>query len=234
MILTLGQIISRSSEMAGGRKDWEPSDISYYANLAYTEVIGRARFRGMEAIAIQSTVTGENKYALPPDFDYDKTLRATWSSSSQTTPSQNSNQLVLMKRNMLQLEDLAWSSNVSQTTPQYYTVYGDALQLWPTPTSSFSLTLHYQAKPQPLLNSFDTLVIDDRWHIAVLLKTVALLEASRGDVQAEAIANGRYGAYVNGQPNADALNQQARYGAAASFPREYFGYGGSLSNGGWW
>ena len=84
MILTLGDIISRSSEMAGGRKDWSPSDISYYANLAYTEVIGRARFRGMDAIAVQSTMTGENKYALPPDFDYEKVLRATWSSSSRS------------------------------------------------------------------------------------------------------------------------------------------------------
>lgn len=226
MIFSLQDLISRSSEMAGGRKDWDVSTISFYANAAYMEVVGRARFRGMDAVAIQSTQTGENKYALPADFDYDKIVRAEWrSNSSSTAPSTNSNTAVLMKRNQLQMEQMHWGSDQSYTTPQFYSVYADAVQIWPTPTSSWSLIMHYNAKPMPLVRSVDTMAIDDRWHMAVLFKTVALLEAARGDREAEQIANARYVQYANGQPNSDALAQQARYGAAASFPREYFGGG---------
>lgn len=234
MILSLGDIISRSSEMAGGRKDWAPSDISFYVNAAYMEVIGRARFRGMDAIAIQSTQTGENKYALPADFDYDKTVRAEWrSNSSGTSPSTDSNTAMLMKKNVFQLEEMHWGSDQSYTTPQFYGIYADAIQIWPTPTSAWSLVMHYNAKPMPLVESVDTLAVDDRWHLAVLYKTVALLEASRGDREAEQVANARYAQYASGQPNSDALTQQARYGAAASFPQEYFG-GSSSGRGGVW
>lgn len=233
MILTLGDLISRATEMAGGRTDWTPSDVSFYANLAYQDVLGRARFRGLEAIAVQSTETGENKYGLPTDFDYEQTVRVTWrSASSATTSSTVSYQAVLMKRNTLQLEQLErTSSGASSQFPTYYAVYGDALQLWPTPSSAMSLTVHYHAKPQPLMLSTETLVVDDRWHPAVLFKTVEYLESSRGDRQAEAVASNRFLGYVNSIPNDDALKQQARYGGAASFPREYFGMPGSIIGG---
>lgn len=224
MIFNLQDLISRSSEMAGGRKDWDVSTVSFYANAAYMEVVGRARFRGMDAMAVQSTQTGENQYQLPADFDFEKVVRAEWRQNpSSSAPSTNSNTAVLMKKNQLQFEQMHWGSDQSISEPQFYSIYADSLQVWPTPTSAWSLVMHYNAKPMPLVESTDTMVIDDRWHMAVLFKTVALLEAARGDREAEQVANSRYAQYASGQPSSDALTQQARYGAAGSFPREYFG-----------
>ena len=74
MILSLGQVCSRATEMAGGRVDWLLSDASFYANMAAQEVSQFAGHLPKEAIAVSSTTSGENRYALPSDFDYSTAL----------------------------------------------------------------------------------------------------------------------------------------------------------------
>lgn len=229
MRLMWGEILSRATEMCGGRRDWSQSDVSFWANLAYADVCGHARFRGLESVAVLNTTEAQPSYTLPCDFDYEQVVTVAWSNSSTTNPSAGTTQRVLMKRNPLQLEQNQNLQNSGQTggKPYYYTVYGDAIELAPTPDSAYSMEMKYWAKPSTISLEAAYPLIDDRWHPAILFKTAEYLENSRGDIAGARAAATRYFEYVNSIPNDDALRAQARYGQAASFPVDYFYGSGS-------
>ena len=67
-------------------------------------------------------------------------------------------------------------------------------------------------KVPTLVASTDTLQLDERWHVAVLYKTIELLEAARNNSEAEALARNRYLNYVSSTPNDFALRQKERTG----------------------
>ena len=223
MRMTWGEILSRASEFAGARTDRTRSDISFWANVAYADVCGRARFRGVEAVAYMSTATGAEAYALPCDFDFEQVVTLSWSNSSQTSPSAGTSSRVLMKRNALQMAQVEWNSQITGAKPYYYEIYGQTMELQPVPDSSYSLKMKYWAKPSTISLEGAYPLIDDRWHMAIVFKTVSYLENARGDVAAARVALGQFDAHVMSIPNDDALRGQSRYGQAASFPREYFG-----------
>jgi len=215
MILSLAQVCSRATEMAGGRMDWTLSDTSFFANLAAQEVAQFAGHLPKEAIAVSSTTSGENRYALPTDFDYPTALTL-YQGSSATTGSRMTTSIPLLGR------DANWadSRNLPDAgVPGHYVLYATFFELYPSPNSAYSLQLRYVQHQPTLIASTETLILDERWHPAWLYKTVELLEASRNNVEGEAMARNRYLSYVNTIPSDRQLKQRDRTAMFLRFTR---------------
>lgn len=198
--------------------DWQPSEVSLYANLAYAEVGERIRHMPEESLAVSSTTSGGNRIALPTDFN--GVLAFTlFTQSSATTGSRNTQPVTLVQ------QDARWidSQPLNGVTgiPESYCIYGTWAELYPSPSSAYSLLLRYQAKNPTLIQSTDTVVFDERWHPAVLYKTVELLEASRNNPEGELLARNRYLNYVTSTLRDQGYRQLDRTGMAASYKREW-------------
>ena len=192
--------------MAGGRVDWQLSDASFYANIAAQEVAQYAGHLPKEAIAVSSTTSGENRYALPSDFDYPTALTL-FQGSSATTGSRMTTAIPLSGR------DANWADSRSlpdSGVPENYVLYSTWIEVYPSPNSAYSMQLRYMPKHPTLIASTDTLPLDDRWHPAWLYKTVELLEGSRNNIEGEAMARNRYLSYVATVPSDRQLKQRDR------------------------
>lgn len=216
MILNLGQLCSRATEMAGGRSDWQFSDATFWVNIAYQEIASKPWIGHMpkEAIAVSSTTSGEATIALPTDMDFPIALTAFIPSNSTATSAVTS---VVQ----LQQMDAQWldGQDISSGEPEKYVVYGTAIELFPSPNSAYSLQLRYSTKVPTMVNSSDTPVLDERWHPAILYRTVALLEASRNNVEGEAIAQNRYLNYVASTPTDLQMKQRDKASMVLRYTR---------------
>jgi hypothetical protein len=207
MILTLGDVMSKGTQMAGGRLDWAASEASFWANLGLQEVAQFAGHMPKEAIAVSSTTSGENRYALPADHDYPIALTLYQGSNSTATLSRSTWAWTLEAR------DANWGDArdlPDDGVPTNYVLYSSWLELYPSPNSAWSMQLRYMTKQPTLIASTDTPTLDDRWHPAWLFKTVELLEASRNNVEGEAIARNRYLNYITTVPSDRQLKQRDR------------------------
>ena len=214
-ILSLGELASTATTFAGGRLDWTLSEASRYVNFAYFEVSQKAGHVPKEAIAISSTTTGENRIAFPSDFDYPMALTLFVGSTSTATTS-NATRVVPLAQ-----KDARWfdSQDLASGEPEAYVFYGTSIELYPSPNSAWSLQLRYMSKNPTLVASTDTPVLDERWHPAILYKTVELLEASRNNVEGEAIARNRYLGYMASVPTDLQLKQRDRASMVMRFAR---------------
>lgn len=207
--MSLQQLLSYATTMAGNRNDWATSEASFWANQAYSTVYNRIGHTPLEAVAVSSTTSGENRYQLPTDYAYGIALTLLQgSTSTDTTGASNSTTVIRLKQ-----RDAGWMDAQTLTpigVPEAYEQYATWFQLWPSPNSAFSMQLRYAVKPQTLIQSTDTISLDERWHAAVLYKTVELLEASRSNVEGEAIARNRYLNYVVTIPTDPAFKQRDR------------------------
>jgi hypothetical protein len=207
MILSLAQLASRATEMAGGRMDWDLSNASFWVNTALQEVAQVAGHYPKEAIAVSSTTSGENRYSLPTDYDY--LISAVLYEPSNSTATTSRSTLAWPLIGM----DANWADGFSLPNtgvPTHYVLYGNWVELYPSPTSAQSLQMRYMSKHPVLIESTATVALDDRWHLAVLYKSVELLEASRNNVEGEAIARNRYLNYVMTVPTDRQLKQRDR------------------------
>lgn len=214
-ILNLGQISSAATTFAGGRLDWQPSEVSMYVNLAYSEVKSRQGLvhTQAEAIAVSSTTSGENRIAFPADFDYPLAITMYVGSSSTVSTSHTTRTVALQPR------DARWvdAQTLASGEPDSYVYYGTSIELFPSPNSAYSLTLRYRTQSPMLVASTDTPVVDERWHSAILYKTVAILEASRNNPEGEALANNRYLQYVQTTVTDASAKQRDRTGMYVRF-----------------
>lgn len=208
MILTLADTCSRATMMAGGRNDWALSEASFYANMALQEVATRVRHTPLEALAYSSTTSGENRIGLPSDFYAPLAMSnlSTWG---------------VVGGRQLRWVDAAWMD--SQTTqsgePEAIAWYGNWLELWPSPDSSYSVGFRYLGRQRTLVASTDTPQLREDWHPGWLYKTVSLLEASRSNPAGEAIAENRYLRYMTSTENDQALRQKTRTGMTMRYLR---------------
>jgi hypothetical protein len=224
-IYSLGDICSHATTMAGGRLDWIFSEASFWCNQAYAEVATRINaHRPKEALALSSTTSGQNRMALPPDFDY--SIAVTLYIPSGSTQTSFSTQVQpLRMRDSRFMDSQAVNGDPATNTvggiPEVYMVYSNWLELWPSPNSAYSMQMRYMSKAPVLVQSTDTPVLDERWHTAILYKTVELLEASRDNREGEAYARNRYLQYVASTPTDYALRQKDRTGMVLRYMRRY-------------
>jgi len=210
-ILTLGQVMSMGTTLAGGRNDFSSSEASTWANLALEQivVVQGGHHAPRESIAISSTTSGGNRIGLPTDFGYPIAFTLyQGSSSTATTGSRNTFTIPLRQR------DSAWADAQDGQTiggiPDAYVLYGSWLELFPSPNSAYSLQLRYGADQATLIQSTDTPQLSARFHQAWLYKTAELFHAARGDVDGEAMARNRYLNYVSTLETDPALKQHDR------------------------
>lgn len=215
-ILSLGEICSTATMFAAGRGDWSLSEASRLANFAYSDLYNKIGHTPLQAVATSSTTSGENRYQLPTDYGYGMALTL-FQGSNVTT----SNNTVVIR---LRQVDAGWmdAQTLSPSgVPEAYEQYATWYQLWPSPNSAYSLQLRYQVKPPTLVYSTDTPVLDERWHAGIVYKTVELLNASRNDVEGEAIARNRYLNFMATIPTDKALRQRDRSGMAMRYQRKF-------------
>ena len=213
MQITLADVISKATTLAGGRRDWAVSEVSFFANLAAVAVYQQVYHTPLESLAYSSTTSGENRISTPADYE------ATISLSNLSTPGVNSGQMG--GRQLTKAEGAYLSSQwTASGTPIYYADYGTWLELWPTPDSSISLELRYYAKLPSLVSSTATPGFDERWHPGWLYKTWELLEQSRNNPEGAAVARNQYLDYMGSVPNDLARRQWAKEGRGMRFQRK--------------
>ncbi len=224
MLMNLGTIGSYATTMAGGRADWTASEASFWVNTAYFEVASRTGMQPLESLGVSSTTSGENKVAFPSDFHQAIALTMYVGSNSTDSSSNNTTSYALIQRDSRFLDRQNMNGTgeaVVAGIPEYYQQFSTWFELFPSPNSAYSLQLRYFAKPQMLVNSTDTLTLDERWHPAVMYRTVALLEASRNNAEGEALAQNRYLSYMGATPTDRALKQLDRTGMTMAYKRRH-------------
>lgn len=207
MNLNLQQISSIAVGFNQGRTDYSPSEVSFYANVALVEVATRIPMKPLEALAVTSTTSGENRMALPPDFEYAISLSYT-TMSPPWTPT-----LTMVEGYQLD------STCTIQAPPSRFAVYSDWMELQPVPDSSYSLQLRYGATMRAMVASTDTPNLSERYHYPVALKTAELLSAARNDAEQEALNHQRYLDYMGSTPSDMALRQRDKASMGVSVPR---------------
>ncbi len=220
--LNLGTLCSTATMWAGGRAEWTLSEASLYANLAYNEVSTVVGMQPQQALAVSSTTSGENRVALPPDY-YATIAVTCYVGSSSTLSSSNATvtyPLIQRDPRWVDAQNLNGTGDAIQAgIPEYYVQYASWLELFPSPSSAYSLQLRYFANPPTLVYSTDTMLLSDEWEQAVLYKTIALLEASRNNPEGEAMATNRYLSYMGAIPTDRAKRQMDRTGMTMAFKR---------------
>jgi hypothetical protein len=209
MLLSLGDVISTVTKFAG-RSDFSASEVSFFANLALTEVSNRLHHKPKETQAV-SNVTGtggERTVLLPTDFD--AVIAVKWYSTSTNTAGTN----VLGPEIDLPIVDTTLIDSYSSAsgTPARYAVYAGNLELDPIPDSRGSLVMRYTAKQPTLILSTATPALDERWHPGWLYKTEALVHRARGNYAGADRANLDYVNYMASTPNDRQQEQSAKYG----------------------
>lgn len=195
MFLTLAQMISRATTLAGGRLDWDSSDASFYVNQACGYVarnIG-VQHRSLESSYATTIGSGVSRMRLPADYNYAVAL-----SIGSTVPSGSTQWATLGKRDIGWADTYAGRHDSTTGKPQAYVEFGDTFfDIVPSPNSSYSLVLRYQRQPEEMSLSTVTSTLNDQWHWAAVLKAAELLAMSRGDVELEQVSRNRYIDYMS-------------------------------------
>ena len=208
--MTLAEVCSRATQLIQGRTDITASDASFWANKAYEELATRLRYRGQESLAIASTTSGENRFALPTDFAYPISLSNL--SAAVGTPN----------RTVLGVEaDTLDSDTTTLGTPEKYALFASWLELWPSPDSSYSMQLRYGAKLPSLISSTATPAFDERYHLPWVFRTASLLAASVNDLEGEGTNQARYLGAMGSTPSDQAYAQRDKQSLRVSIPRSW-------------
>lgn len=208
MQLTMNDVFTYATTLAGGRADWSMSEKSFWANQAAVEVFNQVVHTPLEQIAYSSTSSGEQRMTLPSDFDAMISL----SNLSSTVRAQTLEQFTG-----------PWvdSQLTAAGTPTTYVIYGDTLELWPPPDSAYSLQMRYHAKQPVMIDSSSTPRFDERWHPGWLYKTATLLELSRNNPEGASVQQSLYLSYMNSIPSDRAKKQMAEKGRHVRYPRSW-------------
>jgi hypothetical protein len=157
----------------------------------------------VETIAVSSTTSGENKVTLPTDF-----YAITDVSNLSITPPQ-----LLTKWNVYDVD----SAQTALGPPTNYLLFNNWLELWPSPDSSYSIQLRYQARPSVLTTTTATPSFDTRYGICWLYKTAEYLADSVKDYETAGMMRNKYLATLATIPSDLALRQRDRTGQNIRF-----------------
>ena len=217
MFLTLAQIISRATTLAGGRLDWDSSEASFYANEAARYVADNmaVKHRSLESSYATTIASGVSRMLLPGDYDAAIAL-----SIGSSVPSASTQWRGMGKK------DIGWADNFAgrldaAAKPEAYVEYGDrAFEIVPSPNSSYSLVLRYRRQLPEVSLSTQTFPLERQWQWPVVLKTAELLAMSRSDFEMEQINRNRYIDYMSTvMPDQDKKWMDQR-GSMQPYPRQ--------------
>lgn len=177
---SLQEIMSQATWRAGRRSDLDMSMVSFLANEAYMEVAQAIPHALLEKIAVSSTTSGENRITLPSDFGEPIHFSLLSVNGSAQT---------------LRAVDVARADEEQATrvgTPDSYTLFSNWVELWPSPSSAWSLQLRYRSAATDMTALTDVPSISTPWRSAIVVKLEEKLHTAVGNVQGAAIAQERY------------------------------------------
>ena len=195
---TLGTAMSEATAAIGNRADLSSSRASLYANQAALDIAFAVEPQEWESIAVSSTTSGENKITLPTDFYAVMDV-----SNLSTSPPTN-----LTKFNYMDID----SQTTTQGRPDSYVMYSTWMELWPSPDSSYSIQLRYQARPSVMTLTSAVPSFDTRFGIAWMYKTASYCAYGLKDWEAGALMDQKYLAEIARIPSDLALRQRDRTG----------------------
>lgn len=195
----LGAVMSEATSLVGNRADMAASRVSLYANQAMIDVQFAVEPQDLEAIAVSSTTSGENKITLPTDF-YNVVDLSNLSVSPPAT---------LTKWNVMDID----SQNTGLGAPTNYVMYSTWLELWPSPDSAYSIQMRYQARASVLTTTTAVPSFDTRFCLAWLYRTTALCADALKDWETAGLYQQKYLSEIASKPNDLALRQRDRDGA---------------------
>src|SRR2546427_10446770 len=190
--------MSEATSLIGNRADIAGSTVSLYANQAALDINFAVEPLDVESIAVSSTTSGQNRITLPTDFYAMLSL-----SNLSISPF-----MLLTKKNYMDVD----SSTTQLGKPHDYVLYDGWMELWPSPDSSYSLQMRYQARPSVLTNTTALPSFDTRFGIAWLYKTAAYCAWHVKDFETAGLMDQKYIAELARIPSDLALRQRDRTG----------------------
>lgn len=194
----LGTVMSFATSAIGNRADLAGSVVSTYANQAAIDIWLAVEPQEMEAVAVSSTTSGQNKLALPTDFQAMLAL-----SNLSVSPFQ-----LLTKKNYMDID----SDTTQLGVPHDYVLYDTWMELWPSPDSAYSLQMRYQARPSVLTLTTATPSFDTRFSIAWMYKTASYCAWHLKDFETAVVFDQKYAGELARIPTDLALRQRDRTG----------------------
>jgi hypothetical protein len=183
-----------------------PSRVSHYVNLAIRDVANRLPAVEFERYAVSSTSSGSPFYFLPADCERLLNL-------SLTTGVTGEGGQGIRQTNVWEVD--AQSNGTQTGIPTMFVSYGTWLEFYPSPNSSYSLQLRYQARFSEITNTESVPSVDTRYHSAVFFKTTEYLGLRSGNVALANLMHDRYEAELTKQPSALNQRQQDKLGMSA-------------------
>lgn len=190
------------------------SQVSFFVNEAYMEIAEAVPHALLEKYVHTSTASGQARYPLPTDFGTPLVIALSSATSSTGTA----------LCDVPSYKTLMWLSpaqfQVSDTThngePEGFILYENEIGLKPTPDSTYPLAIRYKAMVSDITSTSAVPSVSTPWRRAILLRTIEMIHASLGDVEAESVAGQRYRAYVSQLDSDHVKRQRNSSGQAAA------------------
>ena len=202
----LSTLMSEATSLIGNRQDVSLSRVSFWLNEANRQVYDFVNQESAEALAVSSTTSGENRITLPTDFREVINL-----SNTSVTPVD-----VLRQVDVDTIDSLTTVTGI----PDRYVKFATWLELYPSPSSSFSLILRYRAQAADMVETTDVPSVDTQYRFGVLLKGVELLSDVILDTESAAMYRNKFIGYMSSVPSDLARKQVNREGMRVNFRRD--------------
>lgn len=213
---TLADICSQATKRVGNRSDLALSDVSFWANQAYQDLVRDVPQMLTESTTKFSVNSGTSILTLPADFM--EAVVLSW----------DTNENVASERTLHQIapEYADAQGYYPVGKPQGYFIWGNKIQLWPSAdssedtngsTSGRSYLLRYIALPSDMTATSSVPSVATEQRLGILYKLEKYLHEMVGNLEEAAAAEYRYVAFVGSLKDAKAKRDAARGRFAVSY-----------------
>jgi hypothetical protein len=191
--------MSKATARVGRRADIPQSEVSFWVNEAYQAISEVAPHNLQECIAISSTTSGENRFALPTD------LKELIDFSYLTNIGASARTLRRISESAADIQDPD-----ALGVPDTYVLFNDFIELWPSPNSAYSIQMRYRIWPGDLTSLTSTPSVSTPFKHAILLKTEQYLHEYLGNDERAVNAEFRYQQWLSQIQTDEARRQKGQ------------------------
>ena len=187
--------MSNATRRTGRRADISFSDVSFWVNVAYHDVIEASPHHALlECLAVSSSTSGENRIDLPPDFR--DMINISWLTGSHRTFRRVSESEV----------DREGFLPVAKSDK--FVLFRDWIELHPSPDSAYSLQLRYHSWGTDMLALTDVPSVSTPWRKGILRRAEQYLHEYLGNDEKALNAEFKYQQFISQIDNDLARRQQ--------------------------
>lgn len=169
-LLTLRSQVRKRADIENETVRHTDAEVNRYINMAWNELYDLITSTNTDLFNTTysfPTVAGTSVYALPTGFYLLRTANIV----------QNSWTYELSALNLSELDSYNNYGQVYAGSPSGYAFLGSNLQLVPTPTSVYTVTIRYVPLPTDMVADSDTIPMQAGWEEYVIWKATALIQA---------------------------------------------------------